>query len=118
MGSNGFGQTNNKLSQFFSSIMVGYRLSLQGIKEKLHYLRIGWLKKNSKALFSYTFKSLSNESGLRMFVGETDDKLSQFSSCKDDLSTIIKESCDNWLSVCLNKMLSPLLVFKLLKFDE
>ena len=53
-----------------------------------------------------------------MFVGETDDKLSQFSSCKDDLSTIIKENCDNWLSVCLNKMLSPLLVCKLWKFDE
>ena len=41
-----------------------------------------------------------------MFVGETDDKLSQFSLCKDDLSTIIKESCDNWLTVCLNKMLT------------
>ena len=76
------------------------------------------LKKIRKHFFSYTFKSLSNESGLRMFFWEWDDKLSQFSSCKDDISNTIKENCDNWLSVCLNKMLSPLLVFKLLKFDE
>ena len=53
-----------------------------------------------------------------MFVEETDDKLSQFFSCKDDLFTSIKENCDNWLSVCLNKMLNPLLGFKFLKFDE